>query len=266
MEQSCENKIWTSVQVSEEVRFFQIGPLRLWYKFCGKELWTTCDRKGEELCLEDTLIPENATWSRWALNEKTESLQFKPTFPDRAITIKPESHLRVAPGAQITVYTRIPIWLRIEREKSILSEIPIVILSKTYFGTYTRGEQCYWISSGIRSSIKADALRPFLAICPLDITNDSKEELLIGKICLRVPELSLYLSENQLWASKTYINFRGSNDISRIVIEKNDPKEIEKAQFISGPRSIEQRKGFAAKTFETLKDVPGLGFLMRYAD
>lgn len=266
MEQVCENKIWTSIEVSDEVNLFQIGPLRLWYKVCGKELWTAYDRKGEEISSNDTAIPENTIWSRWALKKKTEQLQFKPTFPDRAITIKPESHLKVAPGAQITVYTRIPIWLRIEREKSVLSEIPIVVLSKTYFGTYARGEQCYWISSGVRSSIEADTSRPFLAICPLEIINGSQEELFIGKICLRVPELSLYLCENQLWANKTQINFRGSNDISRIVIEKNGPKEMGKTRLVSGPRSLEQRKGFAAKTFETLKDLPGLGFLMKYAD
>ena len=81
-----------------------------------------------------------------------------------------------------------------------------------------------------------------------------------------MPELSLYLCENQLWANKTQINFRGSNDISRIVIDKNAPKNMAKMRLICGPRSLEKRKGFAAKTFETLKDLPGLGFLMKYAD
>ncbi len=260
--------LWQQHALEEEVRGWSIGSLNLWSKKKGKELWIASERKAENATNEETpSLPENPSWSRWVLKNEIKDIKLKPVFPDRPITIKPEQSLRVSKGSKIRIYVRVPLWLRVEIEKKItIFEIPTVVLSKTYFGTYMEGARCYWISSGVRSEITPDLSRPYLAICPLQIINRSEEELFIGKICLRVEELSLYLSDGQLWANDTTINYRGSEDISHIEIGKKAPQEVEKGTLVSPPRSLEQRKGFAAKTFQTLKDLPGVGFLLKYGE
>jgi hypothetical protein len=210
-------------------------------------------------------LPENITWSRWALESACQEIRLVPLFPDRPVVVKPESAFRVTTGAQARIYVRVPLWVRIEPaipESMPLVEIPTIVLSNTWFGTFTNGELCYWISSGARMQIEPDPSRPFLAICPIQIINRADEELYVEKLCLRVGKLSLFNQGGQLWADETRIIHKGGDEASRIEISGRAPREAGEAELVSPPREAD-KNGFAARTFTTLKDLPGLGALVK---
>jgi hypothetical protein len=97
-----------------------------------------------------------------------------------------------------------------------------------------------------------------MAICPMLLINHSEEELLINKICLHVDNLSLYIDNKQLWSDETQIEYKGTKEISQISVSGKAPAESASAVLITPPRNP-VKKSFVAKTFSTLKDLPGLG-------
>ncbi len=260
--------LWGQHRILPEApQAWTIGPLRLWCKRVAKEILVAfmhAEANVEENA-SPTFLPENINWSRWALESAPHEIRFVPLFPDRPVVVKPESAFRVTKEAQARIYVRIPLWVRLETAGAAgvqLVEIPTAILSNTWFGTFASGELCYWISSGARMQIEPDHSRPYLAICPIQIINRADEELYVEKLCLRVGRLSLFNHERQLWADETKIIFKGSNETSRIEVSSTAPPEAAEAVLVSSPRDADT-SGFAAKTFITLKEFPGLGVFIK---
>ena len=244
-----------------------IGPLRLWSKRVAKEIWVAFVHAEADTDegVSPSLLPEKLDWSRWALASEADEIRFVPLFPDRPVVVKPEAAFRVTKEAQARIYVRVPLWVRVESagaDSVPLAEIPTAVLSNTWFGTFTSGELCYWISSGARMQITPDYSRPYLAICPIQIINRADEELYVEKLCLRVGRLSLFNQQGQLWADETKVIFKGSNDASRVEVSGTAPVEAGGAVLVSSPREA-GTSGFAAKTFTTLKDLSGLGALIK---
>jgi Protein of unknown function (DUF432) len=260
--------LWGQHQIDTDVpQAWTIGPLRLWCKRVAKEIWVafTHTEADAEEGDQPALLPENIDWSRWALAGEADEIRFVPLFPDRPVVVKPESAFRVTKEAQARIYVRVPLWVRVESagdESVPLAEIPTAVLSNTWFGTFTSGELCYWISSGARMQIEPDHSRPYLAICPIQIINRAEEELHVEKFCLRVGRLSLFNHQGQLWADETRINFKGNHEASSIEVSGTAPPEADGAVLVSAPRETDT-SGFAAKTFTTLKDLSGLGAFLK---
>jgi len=101
-----------------------------------------------------------------------------------------------------------------------------------------------------------------LSICPIQIINRSEDELLVEKICLRVEQLTLFTLKNQLWANETKTSYRGQAEDSEIEFSPKPPPDAPSARLVSTPRAT-TTKSFTAKTFASLKDLPGFGFLHR---
>lgn len=261
-----DNHIWTKHKIpQDEPLKVTIGPLTIWCIRENKELriaWNRCKEIGE---VDDAQLPEKLEWQRWAFKQKNPSIELKPVFPDRPILIKPENPFKITEEASVRIYVRVPIWIRITLigdPSTHLIEIPIITLSNTWFGTYQEGDLCYWISSGARLSIEPDVTKPFLAICPLQLIDRSPDDLNVEKICLRVEHLSLYLVNGQLWSGETTITYRGTTDVSEVKYNQTSPKEVRKAIFISKPRT-KLIHSITAKTFSTIKDLPGFGLLLK---
>ncbi|MCB0294758.1 MAG: hypothetical protein KDG51_05860, partial [Calditrichaeota bacterium] len=76
----------------------------------------------------------------------------------------------------------------------------------------------------------------------------------------RVDQLSIFEYDNQLWSNETRIRYRGQNDVSEIDILRKAPPEAVKAKLLTDPRTPVSNS-ITAKTFASLKELPGLGFL-----
>ena len=257
---------------SDEIVEISIGTLRLWWQLRDSELWLAYKHIGEnsnadsaEKKEEDNKgIPEDLDWLRWSIGKHECKFRVSPVLPDRPVIVKPEASFRLIKGSSSRIFVRIPVWLRIENmdkpDKPII-EIPTVVLSDTWFGSFTGGELCYWISSSARSQVEADPERNYLTICPIKITNGSDEDLVVEKICIRAAGLSLFFEGNQLWSDEVSLTYRGTDNVSRINFSGKSPDECNNAQIISQPRQPVHR-GLVAKSFATLKELPGFGYIM----
>ncbi|UCE04973.1 MAG: hypothetical protein JSW07_15300 [bacterium] len=258
------DKHWGQYEIAEKkVYFWHIGDLKFWCKRTKEEIQIASLRVNsrEEQSSYSKEPPEDINWSRWALKQKQTIIKLSPQFPDRPVVVKPESPFRISNGAEARIYIRVPLWVRIElaaKLSATLLEIPIVILSNTWFGNFFEGELCYWISTGARRQIDPDPARPYLAISPNQLINKSEDDLLVEKICLRVANLSLFSDGKQLWSDETKVFYKGVNEVSQVKVGGVPPSEVPAAKLISSPR-IPTKKGLAAITFATLKDLPGLG-------
>lgn len=259
--------IWGEHELAKtKIRSFAIGDLQLWCKQKKNEIHIATLRgsSNEESLSQSENPPENVTWSRWALKKEHSKIRISPIFPDRPIVVKLESQLKINLKAQAKIYLRVPIWLKIElanRDATALVELPTVTLSNTWFGTFADGELCYWITSGARQEIEPDPDRPFMAICPIVLINNSERDLVVEKICLRVTNLSLFFDETQLWADETRITYKGEEATSQIDFSARPPLEAPQARLLSLAR-IPVKRGIVAQTFASLKDFAGLGVLM----
>ena len=103
-----------------------------------------------------------------------------------------------------------------------------------------------------------DPDHPYLALCPIQIVNESEEELKVENICFRVSGLSLFLKDGQLWADESILAFSGKEGGSEIRAAGSPPPEAAGAELISSPREP-ARQGLAARTFASLRDLPDLG-------
>ncbi len=248
---------WGEFKVKEgQVLWRKFGALNIWCRYEGREIHIAYSYDAQNEPSND--VP----WSRWASITAPPRLHITALFPDRPVVVKPVSPFWLLKSSQARIYVRIPIWIQVERIDRMavkLIEVPSVVLSKTWFGTFMEGEACYYISSGVSQSPKPDSSKPQLVICPIKLHNGSQEDLLIEKICLRVDNLSMYYDGHQLWSDETKVDYKGNRDMSQIKHGKLPPEESPNAKRISAPR-VPMEKSFMTKTFASLKELPGLGF------
>lgn len=259
-----ENQIWGEMNLQPDtVNKWQNGPLVIWFQKLENELWVGYQYFSADADPVPETPPADLNWSRFTIDTPNPKLDICPVFPDRSVVIKTEYPFWLTTKAQVKIYVRVPIWVRVEIKsaKIKLAEIPVVVLSNTWFGDNTSGQLCYWISSSARQTMEPDAGRQFLAICPINIKNKTEEDLLVEKFCFRVSELSLFYDGEQLWSDETRVNYRGSGDISLIDVTGKAPQEAKSARKIGEPRHP-RKKGITQKTFETLKDLSGIGLFI----
>ena len=263
---NATKSIWGEHEISpRKIYNWAIGDLNLWCKRTSQEIQFA--HKRLPTSEDGTKIeqpPEDISWSRFALKKEHPSIRISPLFPDRPVVVKPETLFKLNQGIQARIYIRVPIWVKIElttREPITLIEIPTVVLSNTWFGTFLEGELCYWISSSARREIEPDPDRNYLAICPIQLVNKSDIDLSIEKVCLRVANLSLFFDGIQLWSDETKVLYKGEEATSQIEFSGKPPTEAQTAARITTPRHLLKRS-LAAQTFASLKDLPGIGILI----
>lgn len=246
--------------------FWHLGELYLWCRALDSEICVAHRYDGNNSTdgnPDPEVVPPDVTWLRWPIKQQPERVRLKPLAPDRAVVVAAEHPFSLNQGDQARVFLRLPLWVglftALPQERQLI-ELPMVRLSNTWFGGYTGGELCYWISSGLRNEIEPDPARPYLAICPLVIINRSSETLPVEKLCLRVKWLSLFEQGGQLWTDEMRIQFRGSYDQTEIRVTGKPPSLAKEARLVSGPRET-MKANLSIKTFSNLKGLPGLGFL-----
>jgi len=259
------DSVWKYYEVNESQPLdWRIGNLHIWCAKDGLELKIAhrYDSGGEG---KNELETAMLSWQRWALRQKNPKVQLLPAMPDMPLMVKPENKLHIAEDASTRIYVKVPVWVRLVLESSqdtVLLELPSVPLSKTWFGSYVDGELCYWLSSGARREALPDPEHRNSAICPILLIDKSPEDLDVEKICLRTENMTIFDDGVQLWTDETRIIFKGMTEVSQIEVTGKAPDESPKAVMISSPREV-QRKSISAKTFSSLKELPGLGFLTR---
>ncbi len=242
-----------------EERRLQVGLAVFWCALRSKELqlfWKYGDEAGLSSDGGDTTAPEDAAWSRWAVEASRVSLYFSPVFPDRSLVARPSSPFYIPAGGSARIYVRTPLFIRAEASASTktlrLTEIPSMVLSNTWFGSFESGELCYWLNTTARRTLREEIFQNHLAVCPIQIENASSSELHVSELCLRVGHLSIFEDSNHYWSDEVRVSYQGGEQASSIEFGGAAPPEAPSGRLVCPPRSP-LRRTLVARTFETLR-------------
>lgn len=205
---------------------------------------------------------EEPEWSRWPLPGPVEGISLVPAFPDRPLVVAPESSFRLLPGASATIYVRVPLWVAVELtggEGNRLIELPTVILSETWWGSFTEGELCYWLPTSAHRSVEPEAFSRYQVLCPLVLTNRAEDELRVEKIALRVEHLSVFAEDGRFWSDETRVKYRGEESGSEIDVTGRPPRDAPDAARVSPPRIPPPSRAIHTRTFARLKALSRMG-------
>lgn len=249
----------------------QLGPLELRVRSTGDEIWlahvpgsrppsgTATGRPARDPRRDAA----DGEWVRWPVPEGADRrVLLSPVFPPRPVVAEPDRSFRLLPRARARIFVRVPLWVRVAVRSDpdrVLTEVPSVVLSDTWWGGLTEGELCYWLRTTARRKVPSEAFRPHLAVCPLELSNRSDEELPVEKLVLRVAHLSLFSADGRLWADDTRVRYRGPFEGSEIEVAGRRPDEATDGVRVAAPREDPPARGFRSLSFARLRSLPGLG-------
>lgn len=259
---------WGEFDISGHKTFYwKIGDTHLWVKHEGKEIFIAHQvENGNMQGSAGKNPPSDISWIRWTFPKEVAAIKIRPVFPDRPVVVKPESSFNLAKKTGTQIYVRVPLWIsvhttKVDKETMIL-ETPSVVLSNTWFGDFFEGDLCYWISSGARTQIEPDMQKSYMAISPVQLLNQSDDDLFVEKLALRLTNSTVYSDGQQLWSDQIRINYKGKDAISEVKFSGKPPKQVASAALISPPRNIE-KKSLLIKTFASMLDLNSLGLPVR---
>jgi len=235
-------------------RSVMIGPLRIDLRRENGEVWIAWSRsKGDE-------APEPPTeWERWAEAGEGSSLMLRPAFPSRTLIVAPELSFNLVPRSSARIYVRVPLCAQVvlsHPDQTVLTEIPTVVMSNTWWGDFVDGELCFWLPTTARRVLAPEHFQPHLVVCPLLIENLSEDLLNVEKSAVRVAHLSIFDDDGRLWADATRVRYTSDEEGSEIDMSGKAPTEVHDAKRIAAPR-IPIARGIRARTFARLKSLSG---------
>lgn len=188
--------------------------------------------------------PESSVM-RFSLRQTTGLLVLAPGLADRAVITRPESEFFIPPGEEITLFVTTPLWVRVEAGEPLktLQEMPIFRPSDTWFGPSTlAGELCYATRSHCHTDIAKLAFRPHRAITPILVRNFGDDSLLLERLNLPVPYLSLFVSgSGHLWTQAVTFTREADGKVVSLKFDKQAPIQAVNAKLLSGPRKESDR-------------------------
>jgi hypothetical protein len=243
-----------SLQVGE-TRSLDLGTLRLVIRRTTGEVWLQSQRSPK---LHD---PDEGEWQRWAAPRES-GLVIRPAMPDRLIVVSHEHGYHLPPRREAKVYVRIPLFVQVaiaeERSETTLVDLPSIVLSDTWWGTFTEGELAYWLTTKARVAVADDLFLPHVGMCPLRLVNESADSLPIERFALQAAHLSLFSDGRKNWTDEVRVIYEDSPEGSEIRFAERPPEEATGAELLAPPR-VGPARGLHTRTFDRLKSLSTLG-------
>lgn len=239
---------WGTFQLAEnETRYWEIGPLTLGIERQAGE-WhiasnSSDSREKNDIHVAMESIPhflkEKLQFKRHVFQQTDEYITLTPMLADRPQVTRAEVPFSLPANEQVTIYVSSPAWIHVEanNSKTPLEEIPTLRLSDTWYGPNTReGELCYSSSTFCRTNLKELTLRPHRVISPVVIQNSTKHPLLLDRLSLPMPYLSVYADENNLlWTEEIFVKNEPHNKHT-VRHSKGAPSIAPNAHLVGPPR------------------------------
>ena len=261
-----DTRIWDPFLLEDnKIYFWQIGPLRIWIERWNDEWIAAYDYAENETVLkypEDGGIrypkrPELIELNRIVAKVDKDILSFHPVMDVKPIVVGADTPFKILPKNEALIFINVPISIRItagESKKSVLMEIPTVLLSNTWVGSPSAGE----LSLSLKTSAvrKIDNLnpKPNRAGCPVLIKNLSSVPLEVEKICIHTENLSIYRGNSRLWTNKMIISYLGPDKTSEIKRLKSAPGMEPDEKLLSKP-VVQAKSGILRKSFDLFKQL-----------
>jgi len=177
---------------------------------------------------------------RYITQQPGNTVRVMPILADRSIITRPLTPLYVPAGEKMTIFVSSPLWVRIEvGDLPVkLQEVPILRPSDTWFGPSTmEGELCYASRTYARLNLENIPKRTHRAITQIIIDNKGVTQLLVERLNLPVPYLSLFeTSDGLLWTEAVTMTRTRDTGMAGFEVEKRPPIEALDAKLVSKPR------------------------------
>ena len=203
--------------------------------------------------ISDGIDADYEVMERYVYHQTSASLDILPLTADRPVVTRPLSPLRLPSGEDITLYVSSPLWLQVITGEAPVREVPVYRPSDTWFGPSTmKGELCYASVTNGRTELADVPQRPHRAITPVLIRNQADSALVLERLNLPVPYLSLFVDDRgQLWTEAVTMVRSNDKDITSVEISKTAPPEAHGASQVTAPRGSESRN-ILTSTISTL--------------
>ena len=224
------------------------GTLRLMVERTEREVWLHIGRaSGDD--------GEGEAVRRWAIPEAAR-LSVRPAAPDRLVVVSQEHPFHLPSHAEARVYVRIPLFVRVVASwpgssELVIADVPSIVLSDTWWGTFTEGELAYWLTTTARAEVSDDVFLPHVAMCPFRFANRSEEALPVERFAVRVPHLTIFADGARMWTDEVRVRYAAAAEGSEIGFGGRPPAESPNAERVAAPR-IPTRRRFHARTFGRL--------------
>lgn len=192
---------------------------------------------------------------RYVANQADTTVRLIPRIGDRSVVARPRMPLSLLPGDKTKIYVSSPAWVEVTVGKKAkhLCEWPVNRLSDTWFGPDTlEGEAAYALKTQARVRLAEIPRRTYRIITPISVHNAGEDSLMIDRMNLPVPYLSVYRDrDGSLWSEAVTLTRGEASDLAAIDVARGAPKEIEQAKQLSKPR-IAMEKNFFVRAFSGL--------------
>jgi hypothetical protein len=198
---------------------------------------------------------EAETFERYAFRKADACVTLRPMLADRSVVVRPRQPVFLPSGEETTLYLSSPVYLNVSigQPPVTLRELPMLVLSDTWFGPNTRdGELCYSGRTGARQTLADVPRRAHRALTAVHIRNDAPSPLPLDRFSLPVPLLSVYgSSDGSLWTQGVSLVRSSHSDMAAVKIDRSPPRQAGRIELISGPRRVHER-GALVRAFAVL--------------
>jgi hypothetical protein len=249
---------WSTVELpANKTRHWSVGPLDFWIQHDARE-WRVVSGTGADefaMVCDDLPKPDDKEWMRWALETKAGRVRLAPVLPDRSLIARPQSTICIPPRQEARFFVSVPLWVRIivvESEKeNVLTDLPTLELSNSWYGTPVEGELCYALRTRARRTQEEIESKPFRAICPVKIRNEAEIALNFERLCISARFLDIYQGKKHMWTSEGTVVYSGEEASSQVTFGKTAPPFDDAKAAIGKAR--DEAKHFMLRSFGNLK-------------
>lgn len=247
------------VEYGREYRW-KIGGLDIWIKPMELEWLVGYEYNKDEnpeavVIAESATAPETVLYNRYIFSGSTRFVNLVPVMPDRAVVVNAELPVKILPECRAQFFIRIPVWIRVfsgQGTDILLTEIPTVQLSNSWFGDVVSGELCYGLDTHARRSIDPSLPYTGFAVCPVWIYNDSRGQIDFQKVCVHVEHLKVFEGPEKLWTNEVTIRFFGAEEPSQVTFSDSQPSLEAGCRLVSEAR-VAVEKSLLKKSLGVLK-------------
>lgn len=237
---------------------WQIGPLHLQARWWPQEWRLAWHHDGDPL---DTAVDyqdngeieevKGQVVGRYALSKAPRTLRLMPRVADRSVVVRPDIPLYLPPSEETVIYVSTSVWIQVEAVEGDgsrvvpLNEMPGYRPSDSFFGSNTReGDVCYASRSLARLRMEDVVQRPHRVLTPVTVRNKGEDALLIERISVPLPLLTLYASANQqLWTQPLTMERGKEGKEGALKLEEMQLPESMQVKKLSEPRETPDKQG-----------------------
>jgi len=251
-----DQRPWGEIDLAPGASFeVAVGTLHLTMRRHRNEIWLRSERRE----LADT---GDVDWERWAVPDDAR-IHLRPAAPDRLLVVSHEYPFHLPGKRQARVFVRLPLFVQVRLSSPSMKDVlaldePSLVLSDTWWGTIESGELAYWLTTKARAEVSDDLFVPHMAICPIQLENESDEALPVDRFSVRALHLSLFRSGIRMWTDEVRVTYLAAAEGSEIHFGGASPAEQPEGARVSEPR-VAVRRGLQARTFDRLRSLSVLG-------